>query len=295
MMADAETPILGTGLSGLVGSRVVELLSNEFKFENISRIAGTDITNKKAVDQKLAQSQAEWIVHFAAKTDVDACELEKQQKEKSESWQINVGGTENIVLTAQKYHKRVLFISTDFVFDGTKPYYSENDLPNPPNWYGLTKYEAEKIILQYPQNIVLRIAYPYQAQKFTKPDFVHAISHKLKTTGQVSAVIDQYFCPTFIDDIAQALKLLISDKQSGVFHAVGSQTIASYEAALEIARFLGIPADTVRGVTRQEYYQGKAIRPYKLSLKNDKITSLGMHLKTLTEGLLHIKGQGFTL
>src|SRR5690349_7159093 len=138
--------IAGTGLSGLVGSRIQELLKN-YEFEDISRRTGTNITDKEAVLHRIKNSNADVVLHLAAKADVDGCETDKHLGEKGEAWQINVVGTENVVAAVKETRKKLMYISTDFVFDGEKsPYggYSEQDDPNPINWYAQTKYEAEQ-------------------------------------------------------------------------------------------------------------------------------------------------------
>lgn len=107
--------ILGTGLSGLVGSRVTELLSGKYDFEDLSFETGVDITDKDKVFEKVKQSQAEWIIHMAAKTDVDGCEKDKPLKTNGAAWNINVIGTKNIVDAAKEFNKRILYVSTDFL------------------------------------------------------------------------------------------------------------------------------------------------------------------------------------
>src|SRR6185437_1834106 len=101
----------------------------------------------------------------AAKVDVDGCEQDKHLGEDGEAWQINVVGTENVVAAVKATGKRLIFISTDFVFDGENPPhggYTETDTPSPINWYGQTKYEAEQRVLNEDiASCVVRIAYPY--------------------------------------------------------------------------------------------------------------------------------------
>ena len=159
-----KIPIIGTGLSGLVGSRIVELLSDKYQFEDISLATGIDITDKPAVLMVVQKNQADLILHLAAMTDVDRCEKDKLSGENGDAWKINVNGTQNIVDAAESFNKKVLYISTDFVFDGNADFYTEDDQPNPINWYAQTKYEGEKIVLQQPKNLVIRIAYPYRKE-----------------------------------------------------------------------------------------------------------------------------------
>ena len=101
--------ILGTGLSGLVGSRVTQLLSPDFTFENLSLETGVDITDQKSVTKRLEQSGAPWVFHMAAYTDVQGAE-----KEKDIAWKVNVLATSHIANTCNKLNKRLLYIDTDY-------------------------------------------------------------------------------------------------------------------------------------------------------------------------------------
>lgn len=287
--------ILGTGLSGLVGRRIVELLAPDFEFVNLSREAGIDITNATLVKQKIAQESASLILHLAAKADVEGCEKDKALGEKGQAWQINVMGTENTVKAAHEFGLKVIYISTDFVFDGEKEFYQEGDQPHPINWYGATKAAAEKLVGQYPKNLIVRIAYPYKTQPDRKKDFLHAIAGQLASEKEVFGLTDHYFTPTFVDDLALALKRLIIADASGIYHVVGSSYLTPFAAAGEIAATFGYNAELVKPTTRREYFQGRAPRPYKLQLKNDKIVSLGVVMHTFTQALAITKKQGFTL
>ncbi|MGH7246392.1 MAG: SDR family oxidoreductase, partial [Candidatus Levyibacteriota bacterium] len=141
------TTIIGTGISGLVGSRITELLSADFSFEEISRSTGIDITDNRSVLQKISSSNSPFVLHLAAKADVDGCELDKPLGVNGDAWKINVIGTKNIADACLQTGKKLLYISTDFVFDGEKADgYTEEDMPNPINWYAETKYEGEKIV-----------------------------------------------------------------------------------------------------------------------------------------------------
>jgi len=286
--------ILGTGLSGLVGSRVVELLSSIYELENISRKTGTDISDEQSVSSRLENSDAEWVIHLAAYTNVDGAEEQKNLGEESDAWKINVIGTENIVKAAEKTGKKLIYISTDFVFDGEntpKGGYTEEDIPRPVNWYAQTKYEGE-LRVQKCSNpwTIVRIAYPYRAN-FEKNDFMRAIKNRLSQGLEIKAIEDHIFCPTFIDDIAQVLNVLITQNHSGIFHVTGSQPITPLDAAIQIAQAFDLDKSLIEKTTRAEYFQGKAERPFDLSMNNGKIKSLGIHMSSFDEGLRKIKSQ----
>lgn len=286
--------ILGTGLSGLVGSRVVELLKPQHEFENIGHETGTDITNRERVIQVINASNAPILLHFAAKTDVDGCEKDKVLGKAGEAWKINVLGTENVIEGLRLGKKKIIHISTDFVFDGEKnpqEAYEETDIPNPINWYGQTKYEAEKLVQNSDLDwAVVRISYPYRAF-FKRTDFARSIINKFQNRENIRVVTDHVMTPTFIDDVAYSLKSIIEQGSSGVFHAVGSQHITPYEAIKFIARIFSFDESLVTPTTRADFFLNRALRPFNLALKNDKIKRLGVKMRTFEEGLNEVKSQ----
>ncbi|MDP2637741.1 MAG: SDR family oxidoreductase [Candidatus Levybacteria bacterium] len=285
--------ILGTGLTGLVGSRLVELLGDKYEFENLSRSTGVDIVNKENVLEKIKSSDAQIVLHMAAKTDVDGCEKDKTLGEAGEAWKINVEGTRNVADACLETNKKLIYISTDFVFDGEKNIYVEDDIPNPINWYGATKYEGEKIVkvLETPW-IIARIAYPYRAN-FPKVDFARAILKRLKEGFPVMAVVDHIFTPTLIDDIALGIEDLIQNNGNGIFHVVGSQSLSPYDACFTIAKEFNLDDSRIAEVTRTEFFNNRACRPFQLALKNDRIAKLGIKMHTFEEGIREIKKQMF--
>lgn len=303
-----KTKILVTGLTGLLGSRINELLGNIYEFEEIGRKSGVNILDKAAVLSKIASSEAQIVLHMAAKTNVDGCEedkdrdreiLELNRPEEQEAawakeqtaWAVNVFGTQNIVEACKKTNKKIVYISTDFVFDGKRRAYLEEDECNPINWYAKTKYTGEKLIqsagLDY---IIARIAYPYRAL-FERNDFVRSIMEKLEKSEKISMVIDHVMVPTFIDDVVNALDVLIKLEQHGIFHVVGSQAINPFDGAVAIAKTFGFDEALISKTTRRDYFAGKAPRPFCLHLKNDKIGKLGIEMSTFDKGLIEIKNQ----
>lgn len=284
--------ILGTGLSGLVGTRIVELLSQFYTFQDLSLTTGVDIRDKDVVTRKIKESDAPWVFHFAAVTDVDGSEEEKALGVKSKSWLVNVEATKNIVGACRENGKRLLYLSTDFVFDGTKDIYTENDTPNPQGWYAVTKYEAEKYVSSLKeQGLIVRIAFPYCATNPTKKDFLHRMLEEIKSSHSISAPTDQIITPTLIDDIAHALRNLVNGNAGGIYHVVGSDALSPFQAGQKLANLLGYPEDAVKPTTFARFYQHRSLRPFHAHLSNDKITKFGIHMSTFVEGLGKIKTQ----
>lgn len=286
--------IVGTGLSGLVGSRIVELLKDRYTFEDVSYDTGVDITDRASLTKAIQASSANIVFHLAAKANVDACEEDKSKGKMGDAWKINVEGTRNVVDACNATGKKIIYISTDFVFDGEKESengYVEDDAPHPINWYSVTKYEGEKIVQQAKTPwIIARLAYPYR-YSFPRNDFVRALLAKLQAGEEVAAINDHIMTPTFIDDFAHALAALLDKEQTGIFHVVGSEFITPYNAAVSIAKEFNLDQTLIQKTTRNEYFKRRAQRPFRLAISNDKIKQLGVNMKGFIEGITEVKAQ----
>ncbi len=289
--------ILGTGLTGMVGSRVVDLLSSAYAFENLSLETGIDITDAAALEKRFAASDAPWVFHFAAYTDVQGAEKEKDLREHSVAWKVNVDATKSIVSLCRKFGKHLLYISTDYVFDGTKDAYNENDTPNPLSFYTETKFHGEEAVKELgAMGVIVRIGNPYRAypkgmNEKTKLDFVHRIRNRLADNLSVAAPTDQIFTCTFIDDLAVAVDAIVRENGSGIFHVPSEQPIAPYDMMVLIARTFGLDVQLVGKTTYAEFFKGRAAIPKKAALRHDRIDALGVHLHTVQEGLEEVKKQ----
>lgn len=286
-----KIPILATGLSGLVGTRVQELLRDRFDFEDLSLATGIDISNKDSLEKVFEKSDSSVVLHMAAKTDVDGCEDDKLFAEEGSAWLVNVIGTENVVEAAKNTGKRVIYISTDFVFDGTKKNYIEEDEPNPISWYGYTKFIGEEELKKSDvPGTILRISYPYRNRNKIRPDFIHRIIDVMKEKHNCYGLTDHIFTPTFIDDIAESLALFLSRNLTGIYHIVGSSSLSTIDAVKLIAEIYNLDS-VITPITRDAYFKNRAFRPFNLSLSNAKIRKLGLKMLTFEEGLKQIKKQ----
>ncbi len=287
--------VIGIGLNGLVGSRIVEILSDKVEFIPMSSSTGVDITKPETLTIIADYPNADFILHMAAKTDVDGCENEKDLGTESEAWKINVDGSGHVAEIARETGKKVIYISTDFVFDGEKASgeeYVETDQPNPLNWYAQTKFEGERKIEQSGADFaILRIAYPYRSKFDLKPDFMRAIKDRLEKGGEIKGVTDHVFCPTFIDDIAIAIDKIIENDAMGIYHGVGSERLSPYDAAIEIAEVFDLDKSLISKTTREEFFAGRAPRPFNLSLSNAKINKLDVKMRGFEECLQLIKSE----
>lgn len=286
----AKIKILGTGLHGLIGSQVTDLLQDQYEFANVSRSEGVDITDRQQVFTAVTQSDAAYVLHLAAKADVDGCERDKALGENGEAWRLNVLGTRHLVDACRESGKTIIYVSTDFVFNGRlQPgeAYTEQDTPSPVNWYGHTKYQAEEIVrhsgVPY---LIVRPAYPYGKPYEKKKDFVQAMLGRLRNGQEIMALTDHMFTPTHIPDFASALDRLISGNViNETFHVVGSGALTPFEAAKVIADTFGFSHSLIKPVTMAEFFKDRAERPYNLSLKNDRISGLSVVMKPFSQGI----------
>lgn len=290
--------ILGTGLSGLVGSRVVDLLSPEFSFENLSLETGADITNKESVDSYFDHSDAPWVFHLAAYTDVQGAEKERLLGASSMAWKVNVLATANIIDNCNQTGKNVLYVDTDYAFDGKKKEYTEEDAASPLGWYAVTKFEGAKRVLALgKRGLVIRIANPYRAHPVGlsaqpgKKDFVHKMLERFESGQRVVGAVDQLFVPTFIDDIALAMKALLKARAFGLYHVVGSTALSPFAAACTVAQIYGYDEHLVSKMTFHDMFEDRAQIPQYAALRNDKIQALGVHMRTFAEGVNEMKRQ----
>ncbi len=278
-----------TGGTGMVGSRIIELLEDKYKFTNLSRERGVDIADFQSLKMVREDREHDFFIHVAAKADVDGCEKDKKDGERGDAYKINVLGTKNVADACLAGKKKLIYISTDFVFDGDivpDGGYKETDVPCPMNWYAETKYRGEKEVEQSGvQYVIARISYPYRKEFDPKKDFARAIRDRLKDDKSVIAVTDHIMTPTFIDDIARALYKLVEKDANGIYHVTGEQSLSPYEAALIIADRFGFDKGLIGKTTRAEFFKGKAYRPFNMTMNNNKIKSLGVQMSRFEDTL----------
>ncbi|MFA5770911.1 MAG: SDR family oxidoreductase [Patescibacteria group bacterium] len=270
-----------TGADGLVGSRIIELLKNDFEFIPLPQ-SSMDITNKEQVDNALKNLDFDIFFHLAAYTNVPGAETDKEL-----CFKINRDGTQNVFEAVNQKQKKFIYVSTDFVFDGITPPYDEDSIPSPVGTYALSKYEGEKIVKD--SAMIVRISYPYRASFELKKDFFRTFKSYLEIGKTLSMITNSLMTPTFIDDIAFGLKSLFSNFKPEIYHLVGSQSISPYDAAIKVAETFNLNTTLINRTTYEEYVKGKARLPQHADIKSKKNNFWKM--KTFEQGLLEIKSQ----
>lgn len=270
--------ILGTGLNGLVGSKLVAVLKNTFRFENLDishPVHPVDITDEIQLNAILHKTEAKFLIHCAAFTDVGAAWLQKDDKS-GLAYRVNVIGTENIAKACRQKGIHMIHISTAYVFDGQKPApYLETDQPHAIEWYGQTKLWAEEAVQQYAQGwTILRIDQPFRSDPFIKPDIVRRIINSLRNSTLPPQFNNHYFGPTFIDDFAMILQQVIDLRLAGLYHATSNETWTDYDFTMQIAQRLKVTEKVKIGDLNA--YIKTSQRPYQknTALNCDKLYTL---------------------
>jgi dTDP-4-dehydrorhamnose reductase len=291
--------ILITGASGLVGSRFIEL-AKDYKLSTPD-LPDFDLTDKECVKEVIEKINPEWIVNFAAFTDVNSAENQTGDRG-GLAWKINVEGVKNLIDAFPS--KKIIQISTDMVFPGNIDYpgpYAENDkTPNTNDsltWYGWTKNQAEKIVLDY-GGTVLRIIYPVRAHFDQKPDYIRGALMKYSEGKMYPLFDDQQICIAFVDEVAETLKKIIDSNNMGIFHC-SSDTTTPYELISYVVDQLGGDASKIKSASIQSFLAtqtNKSRYPVYGGLKTVKTEErLDLHFSTWQTVVEKLIAQGLSL
>ena len=280
-----------TGGSGLIGSRLVNLLSRRHdvhfsflshpSFQNECESYKLDITQRESTITLITKLKPDIIIHTSALTNVDLCETNRQLADL-----INVQGTKNVVDGCMKIDRKIIYISTSNVFDGKKTVFLEDDKPNTINHYGFTKLAGERIVTN--SNLpflILRTDHPYSwAEKWQRKSFVNWITKKLEEKKTIEVFSDWYNNPTFLDDFIDITAELIKREKNGIYHVVGPNYISRYKWALYIAKMIGVDPDLISPAKSNQ--SELPARRANANLNNSKVQKeTGKRLLGVNEGV----------
>jgi len=267
--------IVVTGYDGRLGRALISLgciplRCNVIKIDEIENAMDT-----------LRVSETDTLIHCASITDVDGCETDLYKL----SYQVNAIGTGNI---REYFPGRMIYISTDFVFDGKAGAYSETDYPNPINRYGMTKLRGEEIMQEYafPRDVIVRTTVLFGGNK---ADFVTAVLKRLKMGKPFEIPSYLFGNATYVYYLAEALVKLCEvnlPRNCHILNVAGTDILSRYELAVMIANVFGHNPELVIPSTRSF---GDAVRPHKAGLKTTLAKKLRLPLYTALEGLEAMK------
>ena len=219
----------------------------------------------------------DYVINTAAFTNVDKSETEKET-----AWKVNVNGVENIALYSWTIDAHMIHMSTDYIFDGKRGPYSENDKPNPIGYYGRSKLASENSIRTSGVRFtIIRTNILYGPVKYGRPDFVKWVIDSLKDGNKIRIVTDQIGNPTFIDDLVGAIHKIIEFKKEGIYNIGGAELLSRFDFTKRIAKYFALDENLILPVLTEELNQ-TAPRPLNSGLITLKAgTELGFKARSI--------------
>ncbi len=297
--------ILVTGANGLLGQHLIRQLVNEGKFAihaigkgpsrlpygqgNAVTYHQMDITDFKKSQALVEKISPHIIVHAAAVTQPNECATHKTQ-----CWKTNVGATRTLLKAAQKAKSYFIYVSTDFVFDGKEGPYDEHATPNPINDYGESKLLAEEMVEMSGLHwAIVRTVFVYGGKvPGGRLNFIQWVKEKLTAGEKIKVVDDQFRTPTYVEDLAKGIILVLMKHAKGVYHISGKEMCTPYQLATLVAHALGLDSSLIEKVT-DETFKEAARRPPKTGFIITKaVKELGYVPVRLEDGLKRVFGLG---
>lgn len=289
--------ILVTGSNGLLGQKITDLVLSEYP--NIHLVATArgenrhaikagydyremDISDLNSLQSVLEEEQPDVVIHTAAMTQVDDCEFKKE-----ECVALNITAVENIAKLSSMLNFRLVHLSTDFIFDGTKKMYKEDEEANPLSYYGWSKLEAEKAVIANASNYaILRTVLVYgTVSDMSRSNIMLWAYNTLKDGKEAKVVDDQFRTPTLADDLAQGCMLAALANGNEIFNIAGKDYIGIYELVEKIANMYGFEMTNISKVSSTTLNQ-PAKRPPITGLDISKAKKmLGYNPHSLEEGI----------
>lgn len=282
------TKVMVIGGTGLVGNALVrawtargaEVSAATYHCHPSDRFLRLDMQDELSVRSLLAKRRPDVVAVPAANPHVDYCELHPE-----ETRRLNVDGTLNVARACRDGGARMIFFSSDYVFDGIKGVYSEEDAPSPINEYGRQKAETERGVLAAdPRNMIIRTTGAYGWQWEPK-NFVLQVRANLSRGREMRVADDLSYNPTYVENLAEVVAELVAVGAAGIFHVVGSEEIVRHEFAVRAAKAFGLNPALLRPVPAAEL-NSPTPRPRKTGLRADKArAAVGAAMTGVDEGL----------
>ena len=270
--------IVVIGANGFTGRRILRSLKDKHEVVACSRHADIfpeegyqfkelDILNYSDIESFLDTTRPEVIINASALSVVDYCEQHRE-----EAYATNVTAVKRLAEYCQRTHCRLIHLSTDFVFDGTATDpYTEEMLPHPVNYYGMTKLQGEEAIAQVCTDYAIvrvEVVYgkPWQGQH---GNIVHLVKTRLENGQGIRVVNDQFRSPTWVEDIARGIELLLTSEHRGIYHICGGETMSVADIAMRVAQYFQLDTSLIQSVTTEEMNEATP-RPLYSPMSTDK-------------------------
>ena len=281
-MIHFNNKIVITGCGGMLGEAVYR------EFKNISDVYASDIDCNESwldfLDVSLEQDvidylekiRPDYIIHLAAKTDMEYCE-----RNSDDAYFTNRDGVSYIVKYANKYSIPLVYISTAGIFDGKKDFYTENDRPNPLSIYGKSKYEGEIEAGKAYKSIIIRAGWMMGGGPKKDKKFVNKIIKQINTGAQkLNVVNDKFGTPCYTYNLAKSIYFLLNNEHYGIYHGTCDGDCSRYNFAIALVEYLGLKDKIYIEEVSSDFFKDSyfAPRPYSEKLINIKLKKIAPHL-----------------
>ena len=266
--------LLLTGASGLLGRKVAQqALKRDHEVYsvykehsiNLGNPIKLDLTDQNKVFKAIFRLKPKAIIHTAAYTDVDGCEINRKL-----AWKVNAEATKHIATASANVGAHLTYVSTDYIFDGEKGCYSEEDQPNPISYYGYTKLKGEEFVKEHATEwCIARTSVIYGWGPKHKQNFATWLINNLDQGKEVKVLTDQYVSPTLNTNLAEVILEIAERKITRTLHTAGATRISRHEFALKLAEAFNLNMDLVKPAKMNEM-SWKAKRPRDSSLNVSK-------------------------
>jgi dTDP-4-dehydrorhamnose reductase len=294
--------IMVTGSNGLLGQKITDLSLMDSEIELIATSVGTnrhpvksgyiyeelDVLDAGRLKDLMDKYHPDAIIHTAAMTNVDACELDHDK-----CFALNVKSVENLIQVCQNNDTQLVHLSTDFIFDGEDGPYSEDAKPNPLSYYGQTKLESEILLQKSSCNwVILRTIIVYGiVNDMSRTNIVLWAKAALEKGEPINVVNDQWRMPTLAEDLAECCLLAVKKNARGVFNASGKDLMSILEIVERVADYYGLDKTLIKAISAESLNQA-AKRPKKTGFILDKaVKELGYHPHSFEEGIAFMEKQ----
>ncbi|MEM2909615.1 MAG: dTDP-4-dehydrorhamnose reductase [Nitrososphaerota archaeon] len=298
--------LLVTGGSGLIGGRLcleaVKMGHDVYAAEHETSVdvgipVKLDLLDALSIESAYEKSRPEVVIHTAALTDVDLCERNPEL-----AFRVNSDATAQIALQAKRRGAFLIYISTDYVFDGVKGMYRETDEPNPINAYGLSKLKGEVAVKKFAERwCIARLSTPYGIHKMKKT-FPEYVIERLAKGESVKVAYNQFTSPTYVPNFCRMLLEVVERDMQGIIHLSGSTRASRLEVAVKVAELLNLDKALIDPTPLSEL-KLDAKRPEDSSLDvskalqilKEKPITLEIGLNMLIHNLYELKAGGATV
>lgn len=287
--------ILITGANGLLGQKLVRLIEQDESLQLIATaqrpmaiplqrgtFASLNITDRDQVNQVISEKKPDVVIHTAAMTNVDQCETQKEN-----CWQTNVTAVQYLVDACNQYNAHLIHLSTDFIFEGNEGPLDETASPNPVNYYGESKLEAERIIQKHSRSwCILRTVLVYGVTAdMSRSNIILWVKKSLEEGKTIQVVDDQFRTPTLAEDLAQGCLLAALKRATGIYNISGKDFLTPYDMAMQTADYFELNQSLIKKTDSTQFKQ-PARRPLRTGFIIDKARKeLGYSPHSFKEGI----------